>query len=103
MATPGGRDLFGSRCGVFAYGRNRLAATRWSQQARRNTAGRHLLAGSCQRVARAAQPTEPSIWSSISRLHSTAYSIGNVLVTGSMNPFTIIPMACDSERPLLMR
>jgi len=50
-----------------------------------------------------AHPTEPSICSSISRLHSTAYSIGSVLVTGSMNPFTTMPIACSSDRPRLIR
>ena len=50
-----------------------------------------------------AQPTEPSICSSISRLHSTAYSMGRVRVIGSMNPLTIIPMAWVSDRPRLMR
>ena len=50
-----------------------------------------------------AQPTEPSICSSISRLHSTAYSIGSVRVTGSMKPLTIMLIACCSERPRLMR
>ena len=50
-----------------------------------------------------AQPTEPSICSSISRLHSTAYSIGSVRVIGSMKPFTIIPIAWDSVSPRLMR
>ncbi len=49
------------------------------------------------------QPTEPSICSSMRRLHSTAYSIGNVLVTGSMKPLTTMPMACSSERPRLIR
>ena len=49
------------------------------------------------------QPTEPSIWSSIRRDHSTAYSIGRVRVTGSMKPLTTMPMACSSERPRLIR
>ena len=49
------------------------------------------------------QPTEPSIWSSIRRLHSTAYSMGSVRVTGSMKPLTTMPMACSSERPRLIR
>ena len=49
------------------------------------------------------QPTEPSIWSSIKRLHSTAYSIGSVRVIGSMKPFTTMPIACSSERPRLIR
>ena len=51
----------------------------------------------------AAQPTEPSICSSIRRLHSTAYSMGSVRVTGSMKPLTTMPMACSSERPRLCR
>ncbi len=50
-----------------------------------------------------AQPTEPSIWSSINLLHSTAYSIGRVRVTGSMNPFTIMPIAWLSDKPLLIK
>ena len=49
------------------------------------------------------QPTLPSIWSSINRLHSTAYSIGSVRVTGSMKPLTIMLIACCSERPRLIR
>ena len=49
------------------------------------------------------QPTEPSIWSSMRRDHSTAYSMGSVRVTGSMKPLTIMPMACSSERPRLIR
>ena len=50
-----------------------------------------------------AQPTEPSICSSIRRLHSTAYSIGRVRVIGSMKPLTTMPIACSSERPRLIR
>ena len=46
-----------------------------------------------------AQPTLPSICSSIRRLHSTAYSIGSVRVIGSMKPLTTMPIACSSERP----
>ena len=49
------------------------------------------------------QPTLPSICSSINRLHSTAYSIGNVRVIGSMKPLTIMLMACCSERPRLIK
>lgn len=45
------------------------------------------------KVKRPHQPIEPSICSSISLDHSTAYSIGNVRVTGSINPFTIRLMA----------
>ena len=49
------------------------------------------------------QPTEPSICNSIRRLHSTAYSIGRVRVTGSMKPLTTMPIACSWERPRLIR
>ncbi len=49
------------------------------------------------------QPIEPSICSSISRLSSTAYSIGSSLVTGSMKPLTIIFEASSSSRPRLCR
>ena len=49
------------------------------------------------------QPIDPSICSSISRLHSTAYSIGSVRVTGSMKPFTTMPMACSADSPRLIR
>ena len=49
------------------------------------------------------QPTEPSIWSSIRRLSSTAYSMGSSRVMGSMNPFTIIAVASTSDRPRLIR
>ncbi len=51
----------------------------------------------------AGQPTEPSIWSSMRRDHSTAYSIGRVLVTGSMKPLTTMPMAWSSDSPRLIR
>ena len=49
------------------------------------------------------QPMEPSICSSISRLSSTAYSIGSSLVTGSMKPLTIIFEASSSSSPRLCR
>lgn len=50
-----------------------------------------------------AQPTEPSIWSSMSRLSSTAYSMGSSLTIGSMKPATTIAVACSSVRPRLIR
>ena len=50
-----------------------------------------------------AQPTAPSIWSSISRLSSSAYSIGSSRAIGSMNPRTIIAIAASSVSPRLMR
>ena len=52
---------------------------------------------------RRTQPTDPSICSSIRRLHSTAYSIGSVRVIGSMKPFTTMPIAWLSESPRLIR
>ena len=55
------------------------------------------------RRPRLAQPTEPSICSSMRRLHSTAYSIGSVRVIGSMKPLTTMPIACSSESPRLIR
>jgi len=61
-------------------------------------------AGSLETARRvAAQPTAPSMLSSMSRDSSTAYSIGSVLTTGSMKPLTIMAVACCSERPRLMR
>ncbi len=64
---------------------------------------RRLRQGLPRRGDRRPQPTEPSICSSISRLHSTAYSIGSVRVIGSMKPLTTMPIACSSERPRLIR
>src|SRR5207253_5427303 len=45
------------------------------------------------------QPTEPSIWSWISRFISTAYSSGSSFVIGSTKPLTIIALASASESP----
>jgi hypothetical protein len=45
------------------------------------------------------QPTEPSIWSWISRFISTAYSRGSSFVIGSTKPDTIIAEASASESP----
>ncbi len=56
-----------------------------------------------QRRSERRQPTEPSICSSIRRLHSTAYSIGRVRVIGSMKPLTTMPIACSCDRPRLIR
>src|SRR5437763_1938521 len=50
-----------------------------------------------------AQPTEPSIWSWISRFISTAYSSGSSLVIGSTKPLTIIALASASVSPRDMR
>jgi len=49
------------------------------------------------------QPIEPSICNSMRRDHSTAYSIGRVRVTGSMNPLTIMPIAWLSVNPRLIK
>ena len=55
------------------------------------------------RCREAAQPTEPSISSLISRLSSTAYSRGSSLVKGSKKPLTIMVIASSSESPRLIR
>jgi len=44
-------------------------------------------------------PIEPSISNLIRRFISTAYSIGNSFVNGSMKPITIISVASSSEIP----
>ena len=49
------------------------------------------------------QPTEPSIWSSMSRLSSRAYSIGNSRAIGSTKPRTTIAIASSSVMPRLIR
>src|SRR4051812_26308975 len=49
------------------------------------------------------QPTEPSIWSWISRFISTAYSSGSSFVIGSTKPLTIIALASASVSPRDMR
>ena len=49
--------------------------------------------------ARSAQPTAPSIWSSIRRLSSRAYSIGSSLAIGSTKPRTIIAIASSCSMP----
>ena len=56
-----------------------------------------------ERRTRWHQPTAPSMLSSMRRDSSTAYSIGNVFVMGSMNPFTIIAVACCWSSPRLIR
>ena len=49
------------------------------------------------------QPTAPSICSSISRLSSSAYSIGSSRAMGSTKPRTIIAIASSSVSPRLIR
>ncbi len=64
--------------------------------------GEGVLGHTCRGTSRR-QPTAPSISSSIRRVSSTAYSIGSVLVIGSMNPLTMSEAASVSERPRLIR
>ena len=52
-----------------------------------------------QTPAIASQPMLPTISNWISRLSSTAYSIGSSFVTGSMKPLTIIAAASSSVKP----
>src|SRR5699024_10682657 len=48
-------------------------------------------------------PTAPSICSSISRLSSSAYSIGSSLAIGSTKPRTIVAIASSSVTPRFIR
>ncbi|CKR55198.1 Uncharacterised protein [Mycobacterium tuberculosis] len=59
------------------------------------------LDGCCQ--SRSRHPTAPSICSSISRLSSSAYSIGSSLAIGSTKPRTTIAIASSSVSPRLIR
>ena len=59
--------------------------------------------GLAPRLEPRAHPTEPSIWSWISRLSSTAYSSGSSFVIGSTKPATISAEASASDRPRLIR
>ena len=65
--------------------------------------GREVFEHRHRRVCRGSYPTLPSMLSSMSRDSSTAYSIGSVLVIGSMKPLTIIAVACCSVSPRLIR
>ena len=103
--AAGGAGVAGAPCGDWAVrwlcmARLRPATAMTSTMAR---ATAPVMAAGPGTPARLAQPTEPSICSSMSRLHSTAYSIGSVRVTGSMKPLTIMLMACCSDRPRLIR
>ena len=57
----------------------------------------------CRMAELTAQPTAPSICSSISRLSSSAYSIGSSRAIGSTKPRTIMAIASSSVSPRLMR
>lgn len=48
-------------------------------------------------------PTAPSIWSSMSRFSSIAYSMGSSRAIGSTNPRTIMAIASSSLSPRVMR
>ena len=52
---------------------------------------------------KAHQPTAPSIWSSMRRLSSSAYSMGSSRAMGSMKPRTIMAIASSSAMPRDMR
>ena len=49
------------------------------------------------------QPMEPSIWRVMSRLSSTAYSIGSSLVNASKKPLTMSALAAVSVSPRLCK
>ena len=55
--------------------------------------------GMIGRHVRGHQPTLPSIWSSMSRLSSRAYSMGSSRAMGSTKPRTTIAIASSSDSP----
>ena len=78
--------------GVAARGVHGLPlAVRVSRDCRRGARLRGLPTGH--------QPTDPSIWSSMRRLSSMAYSIGSSLTIGSTKPLTTILAASSSVMP----
>ena len=81
----------------------RAPRRRMSRPRRYDLRGRERSEAQRARSRSEAQPTAPSMFSSMSRDNSTAYSIGSVFVIGSMNPFTIIAVACCSLSPRLCR
>ena len=75
---------------------------------RHNDGGRHADGGGRPGVdvenrRRGRHPTEPSIWSWMSRFISTAYSMGSSLTIGSMTPETIMAAASSLSIPRLWR
>jgi hypothetical protein len=76
-----------------------------SSRGRRTVARAAWARGRTPRAARGGrrQPTAPSIWSSISRLSSRAYSIGSSRAMGSTKPRTMVAAASSSVMPRLMR
>ena len=57
----------------------------------------------CRCDSRSSHPTAPSIWSSIKRLSSIAYSMGSSRAMGSTKPRTIMAIASSSFMPRDMR
>ena len=70
-----------------------------TQGSRGGNSGARIESTGARTSASAGQPIEPTISSWMSRLSSTAYSIGSSLVTGSMKPLTIIAAASSSVKP----
>jgi Domain of unknown function (DUF222) len=70
---------------------------------RPNVGGESELGGAVSFRSSQLYPIAPSIWSSIRRFSSTAYSMGSSRVMGSMNPFTIMAVASTSVSPRLIR
>ena len=80
-----------AECGAESFDRRLTRPTEW-EVCRPTTGGR---AGT--------HPSAPSISSRISRLNSSAYSIGSSLVKTSRNPWTIRFVASFSVMPRLIR
>ena len=57
----------------------------------------------CRCDSGSSHPTAPSIWSSMSRFSSIAYSMGSSRAIGSTNPRTIMAIASSSLSPRVMR
>ena len=88
----------------LGMGRERASAAPWARsaasQAGAAASGAGRITGEgAGAVGIVVQPTEPSISSSISRLSSTEYSIGNSFTRSLTKPLTARDIASPSERP----
>lgn len=90
---------------LLAAGRDREEPVEVARAERRGVHGQGVAAGRQRLDGLQAhgQPTAPSICSSISRLSSSAYSMGSSRAIGSTKPRTIIAIASSSDRPRLIR
>jgi hypothetical protein len=101
MRVVNGRSVAagcGELCASAAHGNAKSTSPRLSLRA----VSRLSTTYDIGRTGRKLQPTAPSISSLISRLSSTAYSIGSSLTKKSKNPLTIIAVASASLKPRLI-